>query len=59
MPCAPFGGSQSACSRCRRSGPASGSSSSTATPNYPVWTGCWWGSATRSPRSGWLRRTRR
>ena len=32
-----------ASSRCRRSAPASGSSSSTAIPSKPIWVGCCWG----------------
>ena len=34
---------------CRRSAPASGSSSSRAIRDYPIWSGCWYGSAAEVP----------
>ena len=37
-------------SRCRRSAPACGSSSSRANPDYPIWAGCYWGTRPRCRR---------
>jgi uncharacterized protein involved in type VI secretion and phage assembly len=53
MPCAPFGGSQVGLFALPTVGAGVWIEFEHGDPDYPVWTGCWWGSATEIPTQ-WL-----
>jgi uncharacterized protein involved in type VI secretion and phage assembly len=53
MPCAPFGGSQVGLFALPTVGAGVWMEFEHGDPDYPVWTGCWWGSATEIPTQ-WL-----
>jgi uncharacterized protein involved in type VI secretion and phage assembly len=53
MPCAPFGGSQVGLVALPTVGAGVWIEFEHGDPDYPVWTGCWWGSATEIPTQ-WL-----
>jgi uncharacterized protein involved in type VI secretion and phage assembly len=53
MPCAPFGGSQVGLFMLPTVGAGVWIEFEHGDPDYPVWTGCWWGSATEIPTQ-WL-----
>ena len=51
MPCAPFGGSQVGLFALPTVGAGVWIEFEHGDPDYPVWVGCWWGSATEMPPS--------
>jgi uncharacterized protein involved in type VI secretion and phage assembly len=49
MPCAPFGGSQTGFFAVPAEGAGVWIEFEQGDPDYPIWTGCWWGSAADIP----------
>ena len=49
MPCAPFGGSQTGFFAIPSSGAGVWIEFEHGDPDYPVWSGCWWGSVAEMP----------